>query len=440
MLDTKKRIMYNDNVRLKTRKTIFEGDNVMKKMICDKVKFISIRGKSFVHTGLSVSGGKGLETRIKMAGGICKSAVSGVTDYLIVDSDYNGETTKYAKALDLRATEKNNKIRIVDLKDFLDAFTNKGVVPNVDAEELVAGIASTNLEKPRKEKHVKEDSPISLEMVESCKEYIRGLTIPTYYLRLANGEASLTHSHVGGYPYWPKSELHHYPKDTDGFALGLIAQIRFDDIEQRCNNDYYPNHGMIQFFGRCGEDEYEMDVFNGEKRNLKIVYWENVIEDESQLLHKGDPSIPKVNSHLINSDDGFNVNIATKDEQVPKNYDYEADIRSYILEKIGLDLGAKAKSTFKSLTGISASGWLSNRPESYKYHSFLIRLGGVPSSLNREPKMSAKHINFFTFESRGKQQHYYTLVGDCGFVQYYISKEDLLNLDFNNVEVEIDMC
>ena len=73
---------------------------------------------------------------------------------------------------------------------------------------------------------------------------------------------------------------------------------------------------MIQFFGRCGEDEYEMDVFNGEKRNLKIVYWENVIEDESQLLHKGDPSIPKVNSHLINSDDGFNVNIATKDEQV----------------------------------------------------------------------------------------------------------------------------
>ncbi|MEE1263025.1 BRCT domain-containing protein [Ruminococcus sp.] len=88
----------------------------MKKMIRDKVKFISIRGKSFVHTGLSVSGGKGLETRIKMAGGICKSAVSGVTDYLIVDSDYNGETTKYAKALDLRATEKNNKIRIVDLK------------------------------------------------------------------------------------------------------------------------------------------------------------------------------------------------------------------------------------------------------------------------------------------------------------------------------------
>ena len=54
--------------------------------------------------------------------------------------------------------------------------------------------------------------------------------------------------------------------------------------------------------------------------------------------------------------------------------------------------------------------------------------------------MSAKHINFFTFESRGKQQNYYTLVGDCGFVQYYISKEDLLNLDFNNVEVEIDMC
>ena len=158
------------------------------------------------------------------------------------------------------------------------------------------------------------------------------------------------------------------------------------------------------------------------------------------LLRKGDPSIPKVNSHLVNSEDGFNVNIAMKDEQVPKNYDYEADIRSFILEKTGLDLGLEAKTTFKRLTGISTSGWLSNRPESYKYHSFLIRLGGVPSALNHEPKMSAKHINFFTFESRGNQQYNYTCVGDCGFVQYFISKEDLLKLDFSKAEVEIDMC
>ena len=412
----------------------------MKKMICDKVKFISIRGKSFVHTGLSVSGGKGLENHIKMAGGICKSAVSGVTDYLIVDSDYNGETTKYVKALDLRATGKNNKIRIVDLKDFLDAFTNKGVVPNVEDEELISGIVCTTEKKPRKEMNVNEDSPISLEMVEACKSYIRGLTIPTYYLKLANGEASLTHSHIGGYPYWPKSELHNYPKDEDGFELGLIAQIRFDDIEQRCSNDHFPNHGMIQFFGRCGEGEYETDVYNRESKNLKIVYWENVIDDESQLLHKDAPNIPRVNTNLINSDDGFNVNIVTKDEQVPKNYDYEEDIRSYILEKTGLDLGTNPKTAFKKLTGISASGWLNNRPESYKYHSFLIRLGGVPSSLNHEPIMSAKHINFFTFESRGYQQHHYTCVGDCGFVQYFISKKDLLNLDFSNVEVDIDMC
>ena len=63
-------------------------------------------------------------------------------------------------------------------------------------------------------------------------------------------------------------------------------------------------------------------------------------------------------------------------------------------EKTGLDLGIKAKATFKKMTGISASGWLSNRPESYKYHSYLIRLGGVPSQLNHESIMSAKHIIF----------------------------------------------
>lgn len=410
----------------------------MGKMKCDKVKFICIKGKTFVHTGLSVSGGKQLEFRIRLAGGICKSTVSGVTDYLIVDSDYNKETTKYEKALDLRATGKNKTIRIVDLKDFLDALKNEGIVSNAEKEELVEGVVCTREKKTRNEVIVNADSPISSEMVKACKNYIKELTIPAYYLKLTNGVTSLTHSHIGGYPYWPISEICNYPKGKDGFELGLLAQIRFDDFDQRCKNDYFPKHGMIQFFGRCEEGQFEIDVEKKEMSNLKIVYWENVIEDESLLLKKGAPNIPKMSAPLINSEDGFNVSIVMKNEIVPKNYDYEADIRSFFIDKLGLDLGIKAKKTFKSLTGISASGWLNNRPRSGSYFSFLIRLGGVPSSLNYEPIISANHLNLFTLESIGNPNHFYTLVGDCGFLQYYISKEDLLNCDFSNVEVETD--
>ena len=80
---------------------------------------IVINGSKFVFTGILVDDWEAVLEKLSAMGGVERSAVSGKTDYLVVDPRGFGES-KVKAALEQRA--KGKPVRIVLVDDFLKAL------------------------------------------------------------------------------------------------------------------------------------------------------------------------------------------------------------------------------------------------------------------------------------------------------------------------------
>ncbi|MCB6144241.1 DUF1963 domain-containing protein [Providencia rettgeri] len=79
-------------------------------------------------------------------------------------------------------------------------------------------------------------------------------------------------------PYLPLNEK--YPTNIEGMPLKLLAQINFAQMPKLEN---YPEKGILQFF-IGGDDLYGADFEHRQKQeDFRIIYWEDIIEDASQL-------------------------------------------------------------------------------------------------------------------------------------------------------------
>lgn len=86
-------------------------------------------------------------------------------------------------------------------------------------------------------------------------------------------------SKVGGKPYLPLEV--EYPHDDKGNPLLLLAQFNLAELPK---TDLLPNEGILAFFLSNDEDFYG-EVYNKplKQSGFRVVYFDNVIEDNAQL-------------------------------------------------------------------------------------------------------------------------------------------------------------
>ena len=117
--------------------------------------------------------------------------------------------------------------------------------------------------------------------------------VPAIRLTVEKGEPGLFDSKIGGTPYFPKAM--EYPRgrvnEFKGQPLTLLAQLNFDKLPHIPD---FPTKGILQFF-IAADDLYGMSPEYGEgmtrQDNFRVIYHENIITDETQLLSRDE--IPK---------------------------------------------------------------------------------------------------------------------------------------------------
>ncbi len=110
---------------------------------------------------------------------------------------------------------------------------------------------------------------------------------PALRFKVEKGSVGLFDSKIGGIPYFPKAM--EYPKgrknEFDGKPLVLLAQLNFDRLP---HIDGFPTKGILQFF-IAADDLFGMSIgYLASQDNFRVIYHENVITDESQLMSAED--------------------------------------------------------------------------------------------------------------------------------------------------------
>ncbi|WIY63420.1 YwqG family protein [Bacillus arachidis] len=237
------------------------------------------------------------------------------------------------------------------------------------------------------------------------------------------GETTLFQSKFGGYPYLPIN--HEHPKDSNGKPMVLLAQLNFEELP---HIEPMPTKGLLQFFVN-GEDDLVGADFDHPttQKDFRIIYHSDVNYDESQLVTDF--------SYLNNLDlEHFVIPEAAKlsFEQTYQpvtigDYRFESffkdtvDLEDIVDKEEEIEFGELYEESFESL-GHKIGGYpffTQSDPrewdESYQKHNILL-------------------LQIDTDDSLG------IMWGDCGVANFFINKEDLINLDSTNVLYNWDCC
>ncbi len=231
-------------------------------------------------------------------------------------------------------------------------------------------------------------------------------------------ETTLFDSKVCGNPYYPKDL--EYPRGQNNKPLVLLAQINFSDVPNIKN---YPNKGILQFY-ICGNDDLlGVDFDNGtSQKNFKIVYHEEVIFNESKLVtdfsfvegFKEFYPEPKESKMTFNSK---KETVTVGDYRFKKYFGQEAfDFCERFDDE---EIAEEFFETFSS-NGHKIGGYAyftQEDPRLYKYREHELLLFQLDTDMGID-----------------------LMWGDSGIANFFIKKEDLLKLNFEDVLYNWDCC
>lgn len=249
-------------------------------------------------------------------------------------------------------------------------------------------------------------------------------------------------SKLGGVPYMPAD--FEYPKGKSGIFKGrplrLLAQLNFEKLPHIEN---FPRKGILQFF--CSDDEddcaYGINFDNRTEQNgFRIIYHENIIADESRLMPK--ESMPKFRNNMGNFPfEGEFLLEAEAAEMCPvSSGDYRFNEAAFeVLGKIS----GKNIATFNDAeeAGFGDDFW---------EKLYVMRdtertcIGGYPFFTQDDPREYTPEIadygvllfqcaSFFGDDTGDE-----IMWGDMGVGNFFISENDLKNLDFSKVAYNWD--
>ncbi len=261
-------------------------------------------------------------------------------------------------------------------------------------------------------------------------------------LKPYRGETTVFDSKFGGVPYMPKSMEYPTVKkgDCEGNPLRFLAQLNFEKLP---HIEGFPEKGILQFFAGCDDDDlYGMDFENQfEQNSFRIIYHENIIEDESQLMSEED--MPEFEDDYYPVDSEFALKVSEPVQAVLSSNDYRFD-------KAALKSYNRAFGTnFKNFYG--EDSLCKNDDEFLEYicetdGSAGSCIGGFPHFTQDDPRTKDNYakcdILLLQIDSQYESNDGGDEImwGDCGVANFFISAEDLAKRDFSNVLYNWDCC
>ncbi|MBQ8959727.1 MAG: DUF1963 domain-containing protein [Ruminococcus sp.] len=277
--------------------------------------------------------------------------------------------------------------------------------------------------------------------IEKVMEKVRKELPPQPCVRLTveKGEAGIFGSKLGGTPYFPKDM--EFPlgrknayKDQ---PLTLLAQLNFEELPHIPD---FPEKGILQLF-IAGDDLYSMasECWGeplGAQDNFRVIYHENIIRDESQLLSAEEiPQYTGGGEVLLPFTGQYRLVPAKPDTMDPNAHDFrfeEVFIRCY---------NELAEEPIKSLWDLGDEVC----DELYSPEFPDAVLGGYPVFTQEDPR-SCKALGGFDtllFELNSvydRENGIDIMWGDSGTGAFFIPRESLKALDMSRVIYNYDCC
>lgn len=259
----------------------------------------------------------------------------------------------------------------------------------------------------------------SAEILASLKSFVR--VSP----KISLSPLSITQSKLCGIPYWPH-EISAYPKDKQGNAMKLAAQINFNEVYQSLGNvDYptnFPKDGLLQFFlpkhsynnsywGVC------FDSLGNKSNDIAVIYHES-INDPHLLTNSLSQQISDNTNFPINTECELKFSNESQFCPLTDTY-YNKYFYHYFVE----DLCANQKIEFYESEEFDASG---------------CKLDGYAHFIQDDPRTDIYDednpwILLLQIDSFQKNGNYICNWGDFGTANWFIRKNDLINKDFSKV-------
>lgn len=243
-------------------------------------------------------------------------------------------------------------------------------------------------------------------------------------LSFVDGEPSIFDSQLGGTPYW--EDGNEYPLDKDGVPMFFLGQLNFSLLP---NLSDLPKDGILQFFISATDGIFGLDFDEQTNQaNFRIVFW------GSPKLEK---YIPAKIAYSFFSPDKHTLPLYSK---VKLAGAFEDDYWGSVDEYVGNFLSVSADEKVEVLEdAIYEEEALSGTGHKIGGYAFFTQSDPRPYVKNSPDKHFNDTDNPWILllqldsETASWDNSIDLMWGDAGVANFFIRKNDLLNLDFSNV-------
>lgn len=249
---------------------------------------------------------------------------------------------------------------------------------------------------------------------------------PTLEMTLTPVEnPQLWDSRIGGIPYLPLDT--EFPVDSNDVPLKLLVQLNFAQMPPL---EGYPQTGLLQFF-IGGDDLYGADFDNlQQQKDFRVIYWENIIEDASQLQHDFSTVEAAYDDEYYTPIDGqFSIEF-TPAKQYISSEDFQ-----FGRKILGVDNLFDYEDEFTDEDFYD--DWLDPYNEHFVSNGH--RIGGYPFFTQTDPREYREEIQDYVLLLQIDSDYQTGICwGDIGVGNFFIHPEDLENKDFSKVAYSWD--
>ena len=249
----------------------------------------------------------------------------------------------------------------------------------------------------------------------------------------------LSRSKFGGYPYWEPGR--DFPADENGNNMILLAQLDCEDIG-RNYEDFpdFPKTGILQFF-ISPNDESGFDYDDPlSQKNWRVVYHENrgrfcSVKSLKAMGVKTAEDYRDVDDVYLPFYDTFELDISEDTDSISPSCDdrFERLVRDVVKDSHlpPLEENASLGGVFDK--DVYESFWEECNEGGHKIGGYPIFCQG--DARDRSEELKDHDVLLLQIDSEGD-----IMWGDCGVANFFITREDLRNLDFSKVLYTWDCC
>ena len=233
----------------------------------------------------------------------------------------------------------------------------------------------------------------------------------------------LTDSKIGGNLYFPKSAEYPHGKNSKQ-PLRFLAQLNFSQLPKLEN---FPQSGLLQFF-IAQEDVYGADFDNPTSQDgFRVLYHKDTSEETMT-----DIPVPDDDCFPFGENEQFALTAElTEMTMTPGDFRFdEAFLKVY--KKYYPD--SEAEDVF-DIADDDVEGYDAEKFEEV-YNNLCkggCRVGGYPYFTQSDPRGDTEELQNHTVLLLQIDSEDEIMWGDCGVANFFITPDDLANLDFSNV-------